>query len=203
MAAVKTGDDSLGPASSSSDAHRSFCDLFEEDEALLTTAGLRREDDAAEAAAASAAEGAEPTTASSNRGRTNIITAAAADKAGEKRVGGEKRELVTGTGAAATSRFFFEGAAAAVRRGLVGRNAPFRTPYGMKPLVYSDWTATGRAVDCIEVSCVFFTIYCCLYVQRCRLAISVICRVGCGSMQRESSTAHGVPKCCSKEALQQ
>lgn len=42
-------------------------------------------------------------------------------------------------------------AAASVRRGLLGRNTPFRTPYGMKPLVYSDWTATGRAVASIEV----------------------------------------------------
>ncbi|CAN0147246.1 unnamed protein product, partial [Laminaria digitata] len=37
-----------------------------------------------------------------------------------------------------------------LRRDLVGRHAPFRTPFGLKPLVYSDWTATARAVSCIE-----------------------------------------------------
>lgn len=44
----------------------------------------------------------------------------------------------------------FNDAAAAIRAGLVGRNARFHTPFGHKPLVYADWTATGRPVAQIE-----------------------------------------------------
>lgn len=44
----------------------------------------------------------------------------------------------------------FESKVASIRQSLVGRHASFRTPYGSRPLVYSDWTATGRAVSSIE-----------------------------------------------------
>ena len=40
---------------------------------------------------------------------------------------------------------------AALRAGIIGSTAVFRTPFaGQKPLVYADWTASGRAVDQIE-----------------------------------------------------
>lgn len=135
-APVKTDETSLGTTSSSSDAHRSFCDLFEEEDVLLSAGepqpAVR---DVTEAASATAAG---PTSTGSTKSTANKTA----------------REDIEGRtlGTAATSRFF-EGAAASVRRGLVGRNAPFRTPYGVKPLVYADWTATGRAVDSIEVQC--------------------------------------------------
>ena len=32
-----------------------------------------------------------------------------------------------------------------MRRGLIGRLASFTTPFGVRPLVYADWTASGRA----------------------------------------------------------
>lgn len=37
-----------------------------------------------------------------------------------------------------------------VRGSIIGRNLLFKTPYGEKPLVYADYTASGRAVDFIE-----------------------------------------------------
>ena len=49
-----------------------------------------------------------------------------------------------------TQKISFAAAASIIRTGLVGRHKSFRTPYGSKPLVYCDWTATGRAVDSIE-----------------------------------------------------
>lgn len=113
----------IGPTSSSNGAHRSFCDLLEEEDV------------------AAVAEDASATTAGPTiTGSPNGVANKTAGGTGERTPGKT----------AAASRFF-EGAAASVRRGLVGRNALFRTPYGMKPLVYSDWTATGRAVDSIEV----------------------------------------------------
>jgi selenocysteine lyase/cysteine desulfurase len=41
---------------------------------------------------------------------------------------------------------WFEG----VRRGIVGLDQPFRTPYGEQRLVYADWTASGRLYAAIE-----------------------------------------------------
>lgn len=145
-AAARTDDaPAAGPASSSSDAHRSFCDLFEEErvvycEAPLAAAAAPGPDhyDVTEDEASATAAAAGPTSTESST----------ANKTGGS-AGGRTPGAGAGAGAASTS--FFEDAAASVRRGLVGRNAPFRTPYGMKPLVYSDWTATGRAVDSIEV----------------------------------------------------
>lgn len=136
-AAARTDDSSVGLTSSPNDAHRSFCDLFEEEDvpgqAPPAAAGPNQDevarDDATSATAAAA-------------GLTSTKKSSANETGGHT----EKRTL--GAGAANS---FFEEAAASVRRALVGRNAPFRTPYGMKPLVYSDWTATGRAVDSIEV----------------------------------------------------
>jgi len=37
-----------------------------------------------------------------------------------------------------------------LRRGLIGRLAPFTTPFGQRPLVYADWTASGRAHSAVE-----------------------------------------------------
>jgi len=37
-----------------------------------------------------------------------------------------------------------------LRKSIIGRNIPFETPFGTKPLVYADYTASGRAVDFIE-----------------------------------------------------
>lgn len=45
----------------------------------------------------------------------------------------------------------FDAAVARVRSGVVGRHKRFRTPYSdSMPIVYADWTATGRAVHQIE-----------------------------------------------------
>jgi len=37
-----------------------------------------------------------------------------------------------------------------VRKGIIGYNAEFETPYGLKKLVYADWTASGRLYKPIE-----------------------------------------------------
>ncbi|MCV6625857.1 MAG: aminotransferase class V-fold PLP-dependent enzyme, partial [Cellvibrionaceae bacterium] len=37
-----------------------------------------------------------------------------------------------------------------LRRALIGANTPIETPFGPKPLVYADYTASGRSVDFIE-----------------------------------------------------
>ena len=39
-----------------------------------------------------------------------------------------------------------------MRRGLIGRLASFTTPFGVRPLVYADWTASGRAHMQVEAS---------------------------------------------------
>ncbi|CAM9752366.1 unnamed protein product [Hapterophycus canaliculatus] len=41
-------------------------------------------------------------------------------------------------------------ACAEIRDGLIGRNDPLDTPFGIKPLVYVDWTASGRPMEPIE-----------------------------------------------------
>lgn len=153
--AMVYGLSSTGPTlSSSDDAYRSFCDLFEEDgseddvplssgksDAVVepgTATAERAPDVAATAPAVVAVEGASAASSASSyiaRGKT---------------IEG-RRTLTTAATSSSSSSTYFSGAAASIRRGLIGRNAPFRTPYGMKPLVYSDWTATGRAVDSIEV----------------------------------------------------
>ncbi len=37
-----------------------------------------------------------------------------------------------------------------LRREIIGRNLSFATPFGTKPLVYADYTASGRGLYCIE-----------------------------------------------------
>ena len=37
-----------------------------------------------------------------------------------------------------------------IRNGLIGAYYPVRTPFGDKPLVYADYTASGRALGFIE-----------------------------------------------------
>ena len=37
-----------------------------------------------------------------------------------------------------------------LRRDIIGRNSIFHTPYGERPLVYADYTASGRALLSIE-----------------------------------------------------
>ena len=34
-----------------------------------------------------------------------------------------------------------------LRKSIIGRNMPFETPFGTRPLVYADYTASVRAVD--------------------------------------------------------
>ncbi|PLW83033.1 aminotransferase [Kineobactrum sediminis] len=37
-----------------------------------------------------------------------------------------------------------------IRQGVIGQHQPFTTPFGRKPLVYADYTASGRSLDFIE-----------------------------------------------------
>ena len=37
-----------------------------------------------------------------------------------------------------------------LRKEIIGRNTPIETPFGTKPLVYADYTASGRSVKFIE-----------------------------------------------------
>jgi selenocysteine lyase/cysteine desulfurase len=39
---------------------------------------------------------------------------------------------------------------ARISSGIVGQYAAFSSPFGRKPVVYADWTASGRAVAVIE-----------------------------------------------------
>jgi len=38
-----------------------------------------------------------------------------------------------------------------LRKSIIGRNMPFETPFGTRPLIYADYTASGRAVDFMVV----------------------------------------------------
>lgn len=120
----------------SEDAHRSFCDVLEDEvvdpAASIGPLGLEH------------VERLLPPSCGGTAAVRGANAAAAAASAAALHVS------FTGKPAPITSADTFYTAAARVRQGLVGRNAPFRTPYGSKPLVYSDWTATGRAVACIE-----------------------------------------------------
>ena len=33
---------------------------------------------------------------------------------------------------------------------IVGNYLPFQSPFGLKPIVYTDWTASGRALSKVE-----------------------------------------------------
>ena len=37
-----------------------------------------------------------------------------------------------------------------IRSGIIGRNAVVDTPFGPRPLIYADYTASGRSLDFIE-----------------------------------------------------
>ena len=86
-------------------------------------------------------------------------TAAGADEASGR---GGRGKLFSSAGAgASSSSSSSSGASAALteqdgralelfREGLVGRLERFSTPYGIKPLVYADWTASGRAHTAVE-----------------------------------------------------
>ena len=37
-----------------------------------------------------------------------------------------------------------------IRQGVIGRGQPITTPFGQKPLIYADYTASGRSLDFIE-----------------------------------------------------
>ncbi|CAK4159413.1 unnamed protein product [Aphanomyces euteiches] len=37
-----------------------------------------------------------------------------------------------------------------IRQGVIGRNSAFETPFGTRPLVYADYTASGRSLQAIE-----------------------------------------------------
>lgn len=37
-----------------------------------------------------------------------------------------------------------------VRENIIGRNEAFSGPFGERKITYCDWTASGRALQCIE-----------------------------------------------------
>lgn len=37
-----------------------------------------------------------------------------------------------------------------IRRAVIGQRQPITTPFGDKPLVYADYTASGRSLDFVE-----------------------------------------------------
>lgn len=39
---------------------------------------------------------------------------------------------------------------AAIRRDIIGSQTMFSTPFGQKPIIYADWTASGRCLGRIE-----------------------------------------------------
>ncbi|CAM9887519.1 unnamed protein product [Pylaiella littoralis] len=152
--AMVYGLSSTGPTlSSSDDAYRSFCDLFEEDGSEDDVPLSSGKSDAVVEPGTATAERA-PNVAATAPAVLAVEGASAASSASSYIARGKtiegRRTLTTAATSSSSSSTYFSGAAASIRRGLIGRNAPFRTPYGMKPLVYSDWTATGRAVDSIE-----------------------------------------------------
>lgn len=125
--AIKTMIISTTSTPSTGDAHRSFCDVL----------GDGGGSDAAAATTGVPAAGAP--TGGGVAGATFAVMSAPTSRSSRPR--GVTR--IRGTS--------FDAAAASIRAGLVGRHALFRTPFGARmPVVYADWTATGRAVSQIE-----------------------------------------------------
>ena len=118
-----------------SDAYRSFCDVLDEENETKAAAPGEQIGQLFKASLLTSAVEA----------GIGAVAAAAGIGAAATAV----RAATVGTPPATSAETLNE-AARILRWSLVGRHAPFRTPFGLKPLVYSDWTATGRAVSCIE-----------------------------------------------------
>lgn len=118
------------------DAHRSFCDFLDDEGNAKTEASAGQ--------AGQSFKGFLLTPAANEPGKSSAPAAAAVADATAG------APVITTRPKPITCADTFEGAVRNLRRGLVGRHTPFRTPFGLRPLVYSDWTATGRAMACIE-----------------------------------------------------